>query len=114
MGCHPINGAVTRSSTISESIPVADPRQDSFYKPLTEEQSEAAFRNEYDFDSPNAIDFDILVDRLRDIKEGYREPGRVVLFPLTLLQGRKQRSPFILSRNIPGWTVQRPSIHPTC
>ena len=43
---------------------------DSFYKPLTPEQSAAAFRNEYDFDSPEAIDFDVLVDRLRDIKSG--------------------------------------------
>jgi uridine kinase len=45
--------------------------QDSFYKPLTPEQSAAAFRNEFDFDAPEAIDFDILVDRLRDIKNGY-------------------------------------------
>lgn len=29
-----------------------------------------AFRNEYDFDAPEAIDFDILVDRLQDIKQG--------------------------------------------
>ncbi|KAF1955766.1 uridine-cytidine kinase 2 [Byssothecium circinans] len=43
---------------------------DSFYKPLTEEQSRSAFRNEFDFDSPEAIDFDVLVDRLRDIKNG--------------------------------------------
>ncbi|KAJ4296891.1 Uridine kinase [Kalmusia sp. IMI 367209] len=43
---------------------------DSFYKPLTPEQSAKAFRNEYDFDSPEAIDFDILVDKLRDIKNG--------------------------------------------
>ncbi|KAF2143766.1 uncharacterized protein K452DRAFT_317213 [Aplosporella prunicola CBS 121167] len=43
---------------------------DSFYKPLTPEQSEKAYKNEYDFDSPEAIDFDVLVDRLRDIKEG--------------------------------------------
>jgi uridine kinase len=43
---------------------------DSFYKPLTPEQSRAAFRNEFDFDSPDAIDFDVLVDRLKDIKEG--------------------------------------------
>lgn len=44
---------------------------DSFYKPLSAEQSAAAFRNEYDFDAPEAIDFDILVDRLWDIKTGY-------------------------------------------
>ncbi|KAI4709594.1 hypothetical protein J4E89_005610 [Alternaria sp. Ai002NY15] len=43
---------------------------DSFYKPLTPEQSAAAFRNEFDFDSPDAIDFDILVERLKDIKSG--------------------------------------------
>ena len=43
---------------------------DSFYKPLTPEQSAAAFNNEYDFDAPAAIDFDILVDKLRDIKTG--------------------------------------------
>jgi uridine kinase len=44
--------------------------QDSFYKPLTPSQSAAAFKNEYDFDSPDAIDFDILVDKLHDIKQG--------------------------------------------
>jgi uridine kinase len=44
--------------------------KDSFYKPLTPAQSTAAFRNEFDFDSPEAIDFDVLVDRLRDIKAG--------------------------------------------
>ncbi|KAF2273530.1 uridine-cytidine kinase 2 [Westerdykella ornata] len=43
---------------------------DSFYKPLTPEQSAAAFRNEYDFDSPEAIDFDVLVEQLRAIKQG--------------------------------------------
>lgn len=45
---------------------------DSFYKPLSAEQSAAAFRNEYDFDAPEAIDFDILVDRLWDIKTGQK------------------------------------------
>ncbi|TLD38198.1 uridine-cytidine kinase 2 [Venturia nashicola] len=45
---------------------------DSFYKPLSPEQSRAAFRNEFDFDAPTAIDFDVLVDKLRDIKAGKR------------------------------------------
>ncbi|KAI7251455.1 uridine-cytidine kinase-like protein-like 1, partial [Hortaea werneckii] len=45
---------------------------DSFYKPLTVEQSAAAFRNEYDFDAPDAIDFDCLVERLRSIKSGQK------------------------------------------
>ncbi|KAF8421290.1 uridine kinase family-domain-containing protein [Tirmania nivea] len=43
---------------------------DSFYKSLTPEQSELAFRNEYDFDSPDSIDFDVLVERLHDLKMG--------------------------------------------
>ncbi|KAI9770566.1 MAG: Uridine kinase [Geoglossum simile] len=43
---------------------------DSFYKSLTPAQSEIAFRNEYDFDAPDAIDFDILVERLRSLKQG--------------------------------------------
>ncbi|GAB1316750.1 Uridine kinase [Madurella fahalii] len=45
---------------------------DSFYKSLDEEASKKAFRNEYDFDSPDALDFDVLVDRLRDLKAGKR------------------------------------------
>ncbi|KAK2593501.1 Uridine kinase [Conoideocrella luteorostrata] len=45
---------------------------DSFYKTLTPEQSKLAFANEYDFDSPDAIDFDVLVDRLQDLKAGKR------------------------------------------
>ncbi|KAK3687233.1 uridine kinase family-domain-containing protein [Podospora appendiculata] len=45
---------------------------DSFYKSLSPEESKKAFRNEYDFDSPAAIDFDVLVERLRDLKAGKR------------------------------------------
>jgi uridine kinase len=51
---------------------------DSFYKPLTPDQSQAAFRNEYDFDAPEAIDFDVLVEKLKDIKSGYDcSPARI-------------------------------------
>ncbi|KAK4159797.1 uridine kinase family-domain-containing protein [Cladorrhinum sp. PSN259] len=45
---------------------------DSFYKSLDEESSRKAFRCEYDFDAPDALDFDVLVDRLRDLKAGKR------------------------------------------
>jgi uridine kinase len=31
-----------------------------------------AFANEHDFDSPDAIDFDVLVEKLRDLKAGKR------------------------------------------
>ena len=43
---------------------------DSFYKTLDEESHKLAFQNNYDFDSPGAIDFDTLVERLRDLKAG--------------------------------------------
>ncbi|KAL7629727.1 Uridine kinase [Parahypoxylon ruwenzoriense] len=45
---------------------------DSYYKPLNAEASKRAFLNEYDFDSPEAIDFDALVQTLRDLKAGKR------------------------------------------
>lgn len=54
-------------------------QQDSFYKSLNPEESAQAFRNEYDFDSPNSLDFDELVERLRDLKQGCVIP--IPLFP---------------------------------
>ncbi|KAM0323541.1 hypothetical protein ACHAQA_008822 [Verticillium albo-atrum] len=45
---------------------------DSFYNPLTPEQSKRAFNNDFDFDSPEAIDFDVLTECLRDLKAGKR------------------------------------------
>ncbi|KAF8854228.1 uridine kinase [Acephala macrosclerotiorum] len=45
---------------------------DSFYKSLDAEASRKAFLNEYDFDSPDAVDFGLLVERLRDLKAGKR------------------------------------------
>ena len=43
---------------------------DSFYKPLTSEQSDAAFRCEFDFDEPGAWDWDLMVEKLKELKEG--------------------------------------------
>lgn len=43
---------------------------DSFYKVLTREQSQAAFRSEFDFDHPDALDWDLLFEVLRDVKAG--------------------------------------------
>ncbi|KAL8862145.1 MAG: hypothetical protein Q9178_001601 [Gyalolechia marmorata] len=45
---------------------------DSFYKILTPEQHTLAHRNEYDLDAPSAIDFDLMVERLKDLKLGRR------------------------------------------
>lgn len=77
---------------------------DSFYKPLTAEQSAAAFRNEYDFDSPDAIDFDCLVERLRSIKSGYA-PSLLSFLPIRVadqLEGIKAISQCTHSRNMLG------------
>ena len=56
--------------TPHEELRVDGVPQDSFYKPLSPAQHDAAHRNEYDFDSPNAIDYDLLFERLEDLKAG--------------------------------------------
>ncbi|KAJ5670097.1 Uridine kinase [Penicillium maclennaniae] len=43
---------------------------DSFYKTLTPEEHRMAHANEYDFDCPDSIDFDLLVNTLKDLKQG--------------------------------------------
>jgi uridine kinase len=43
---------------------------DAFYKSLTPEQNQAAHRNEYNLDSPKSIDFDLLYEKLKELKQG--------------------------------------------
>ncbi|KAJ0061374.1 hypothetical protein NL108_017392, partial [Boleophthalmus pectinirostris] len=43
---------------------------DSFYKVLTPEEQELASKNEYNFDHPDAFDFELLVTVLRKLKKG--------------------------------------------
>lgn len=43
---------------------------DSFYKVLNEKQHEDADRNEYNFDHPDAFDFELLIEMLQRLKEG--------------------------------------------
>jgi hypothetical protein len=76
---------------------------DSYYKPLTPEESKAAFRNEYDFDAPSAIDFDLLVDHLRDIKSGYATKSPWFTEQLAnTRKGKRLTSLFTRSRSMPG------------
>ena len=49
--------------------------QDSFYKSLTPEQNALAHANEYDLDSPKSLDFDLLVEKLQELKQGSGIPG---------------------------------------
>lgn len=69
--------------------------------------------NEYDFDSPHAIDFDNLVERLRDLKHG------CVLFKLFIQvleidesQGDERRYRFIPSKSTNGRKLRLRSILP--
>ncbi|KAF9907533.1 hypothetical protein EC991_010829 [Linnemannia zychae] len=43
---------------------------DSFYKDLTPEEVEIAHRNDWDFDSPNSYDYDLLLETVTKLKEG--------------------------------------------
>ncbi|CAO3572297.1 unnamed protein product [Mortierella alpina] len=43
---------------------------DSFYKDLTPEEVEIAHRNDWDFDSPNSYDYDLLLETVTKLKQG--------------------------------------------
>uniref|UniRef100_A0A3Q3N8U3 Uridine-cytidine kinase n=1 Tax=Mastacembelus armatus TaxID=205130 RepID=A0A3Q3N8U3_9TELE len=43
---------------------------DSFYKVLSKEEQELAAKNEYNFDHPDAFDFELLITVLRKLKKG--------------------------------------------
>ncbi|XP_033125788.1 uridine-cytidine kinase-like 1 [Anneissia japonica] len=45
---------------------------DSFYKVLNEEQHQKAADNEYNFDHPDAFDYELLIKTLRKLKDGKR------------------------------------------
>ncbi|KAJ2943529.1 hypothetical protein O0L34_g16638 [Tuta absoluta] len=67
------SGKTTVAAKIIESlnIPwVTIVSMDSFYKVLNEKQHQAATRNEYNFDHPDAFDMDLLIEVLQRLKEG--------------------------------------------
>ncbi|CAF4460408.1 unnamed protein product, partial [Adineta steineri] len=43
---------------------------DSFYKVLSEDQHHQASENNYNFDHPDAFDFDLLLETLKNLKMG--------------------------------------------
>uniref|UniRef100_A0A8D0CBK2 Uridine-cytidine kinase n=1 Tax=Salvator merianae TaxID=96440 RepID=A0A8D0CBK2_SALMN len=61
---------------------------DSFYKVLNKEQQQAAARNEYNFDHPDAFDFDLLASVLRKLKEG--KSVKVPVYDFTTHSRRKE------------------------
>ncbi|XP_046968816.1 uridine-cytidine kinase-like 1 isoform X1 [Vanessa cardui] len=67
------SGKTTVATKIIESlnIPwVTIVSMDSFYKVLNEKQHQAAMRNEYNFDHPDAFDIELLITVLQRLKEG--------------------------------------------
>ncbi|XP_063893093.1 uridine-cytidine kinase-like 1 isoform X1 [Helicoverpa armigera] len=67
------SGKTTVAAKIIESlnIPwVTIVSMDSFYKVLNEKQHQAATRNEYNFDHPDAFDIELLISVLQRLREG--------------------------------------------
>ncbi|CAL7943393.1 unnamed protein product [Xylocopa violacea] len=67
------SGKTTVATKIIESLDVPWVTllsMDSFYKVLNEKQHEMAARNEYNFDHPDAFDFELLKTTLQRLKEG--------------------------------------------
>ncbi|CAB3361630.1 Hypothetical predicted protein [Cloeon dipterum] len=66
------SGKTTVAAKIIESLDVPWVTllsMDSFYKVLTEKQHELAENNEYNFDHPDAFDFELLAETLQKLKE---------------------------------------------
>ncbi|XP_028996595.1 uridine-cytidine kinase-like 1 isoform X2 [Betta splendens] len=61
---------------------------DSFYKVLNKEQQELAATNEYNFDHPDAFDFELLVTVLRKLKKG--KSIKVPVYDFTTHSRRKE------------------------
>ncbi|CBQ72255.1 related to URK1-uridine kinase [Sporisorium reilianum SRZ2] len=49
---------------------VAIVSQDAYYKSLSAEESKLAFQEQYDFDHPDAFDYDILKQCIKDLRQG--------------------------------------------
>uniref|UniRef100_A0A669AX23 Uridine-cytidine kinase n=1 Tax=Oreochromis niloticus TaxID=8128 RepID=A0A669AX23_ORENI len=61
---------------------------DSFYKVLNKEEQELAAKNEYNFDHPDAFDFELLVNILRKLKKG--KSIKVPVYDFTTHSRRKE------------------------
>lgn len=62
-----VTNAIIRKLNVPWTIQLS---MDNFYKVLTEEQSKLAFLSEWDFDSPESLDFDLLLKVIKDLKHG--------------------------------------------
>lgn len=70
---------------------------DSFYKVLGPKEHELAEQNEYNFDHPDAFDFDLLIKTLRRLKEGKKVEVPIYNF---VTHGREKHSKTIYGANV--------------
>ncbi|KAK6200329.1 uridine kinase [Scheffersomyces amazonensis] len=45
---------------------------DNFYNPLTEEERKQAFENNFDFDTPESLDLDLVIETVNSLKKGHK------------------------------------------
>ncbi|XP_048758602.2 uridine-cytidine kinase-like 1 isoform X2 [Ostrea edulis] len=70
---------------------------DSFYKVLGSKEHEQAERNEYNFDHPDAFDFDLLIKTLRRLKDGKKVEVPIYNF---VTHSREKQSKTIYGANV--------------
>lgn len=70
---------------------------DSFYKVLDEERHRLARQNQYNFDHPDAFDFELLIETLKKLKEGKRVEVPVYNF---VSHSREKRMKFMYGANV--------------
>jgi uridine kinase len=86
---------ILKSALTSEEISVIS--CDSFYKVLTPGQKEAAYANNYDFDSPNAIDFETMEGAIRKLMNW--EDAIIPQYDFTT-HSRTNKTELVPSRNV--------------
>lgn len=70
---------------------------DSFYKVLNEEQHKLADENQFNFDHPDAFDFELLIETLKKLKEGKRVEVPIYNF---VTHSREKRFKFMYGANV--------------
>lgn len=70
---------------------------DNFYNPLTEEERKQAFSNNFDFDTPESLDLDLLVETVKLLKQGRSTEIPVYSF---LNHNRTDKSTTIYGANV--------------
>lgn len=94
------SGKTTVSRKIIEALDVpwvSLLSMDSFYKVLGPKEHQLAEQNEYNFDHPDAFDFDLLIKTLRRLKEGKKVEVPIYNF---VTHGREKHSKTIYGANV--------------